>query len=122
MVFPVPNGHEYRINVTDHQAWGRPTQRVRSAYLVDHREGHHEVGQYLIAGQNRFPRILSLYVFTNLLVKVEVGQGQLYSLSNLLFLHIQTSDITVCNVRLFMGTEHSYGRVGFGGEYVNQRV
>lgn len=75
---------------------------------MDHREERHEVGQYLITVRTVSGVLLHHIFLTDLLIKVEVGQGQLYSLSNLLFLHIQTSNIAVCHVRLFMSTKHSY--------------
>lgn len=50
---------------------------------------------------------------TNLLVEIKMRQRQLNRLPNLLFLHIQASNIGIGDIRFFISAEHRYGRVGF---------
>lgn len=66
--------------------------------------------------------IRSLRLQTNLFVEVKVGQWQLYSFANFLFLHIQASDICVGDIRFLMSTEHSNRRICFRRQNVHQRV
>lgn len=51
---------------------------------------------------------------TYLLVEIKMRQRQLDSLAYLLLLHIQPTNVSVCDIRLLIGTEHGYGRVCLG--------
>lgn len=70
-----------------------------------------------------FHPIISVAVSpTDLLVKIEVRQGQLDCFSNLLLLHVQPTNICVRNIGLLMCAKHGNRRVGFWGENVNEGV
>lgn len=51
-----------------------------------------------------------------------MGQGQFDGFSDFLFLHVQPTDIGICDVRLLIGTKHGDGRIGFRREDVDQGV
>lgn len=59
---------------------------------------------------------------TNLPVEVEVCQGQLDCLSDLLFLHVHSSDISVCHIRLLILAQHRNRRVGLRRQDIHESV
>ena len=61
-------------------------------------------------------------VDADLLVEVEVGEGQLDCLTNLLFLHVQATDVGVRHIRLLIGSQHGDGRVGLRGQDVDEGI
>lgn len=61
-------------------------------------------------------------VDTDLLVEVEVRQGELDSLPNLLLLHVQATNIGICNVGLLVGAEHGNRGIGLRREDVDQGI
>lgn len=49
-------------------------------------------------------------------------QGQLHGLTDLLLLHVQTTDIGVCHVGLLVGAQHGNRGIGLGRENVDEGI
>lgn len=49
-------------------------------------------------------------------------QGQLDGLPDFLLLHIETTNISVCNIWLFVGTEHGDRGVSLGRQDIDEGV
>lgn len=58
----------------------------------------------------------------NLSVEIKLSERQLDSLTDFLLLHIQTTNIRVSDVRLFVGAEHGDRGVGFGRQDVDESI
>lgn len=59
---------------------------------------------------------------TYLLVEVEMCEGEFDGFPNLLLLHVQPADVSICHVRLLVCPKHGYRGVGLGGEDVNEGI
>lgn len=61
-------------------------------------------------------------VDADLLVEVEMGERELDGLADFLLLHVETTNVGVGHVGLFVGAEHGDGGVSFGGEDVDEGI
>ena len=59
---------------------------------------------------------------TYLFVEIEMSERELDSFSNFLLLHVESSNVGIRNIRLFMSAKHGYRRVGFWRQDVHKRI
>lgn len=59
---------------------------------------------------------------TYLFVEIELREWQLDRLSDLLFLHVETTNIGIRHVGLLVCAKHGNGRVGFRGQDVDEGI
>ena len=79
---------------------------------------HHGLPRSRGAVQQHSPGWLN----SNLPVQVEMGKGKLNSFSNLLLLHVASSNISICDIRLLPRLHHLDGGVRLRGQSVNHAV
>ena len=94
-----------------------------SQSLVAHTGGRRVADRYLYLGQGcAGPEYCQCICPTDLLVKVKVCQWKLDGFSDLLLLHVQPSNISIGNVRLFVCAQHSNGRICFRWKNIDKGI